>query len=47
MGWLAAHAEEYRAIRLNYHYANCNYHTKDRSEKTEEVLIVNYSEDGT
>jgi adenine-specific DNA-methyltransferase len=32
----------YRVIHLNYSYSNSNYHTKDKSNSTDEVLIVNY-----
>ncbi len=40
--WLKRNSAHYRAIPLDYHYANSNYQTKDRSANTEEVLIVNY-----
>jgi adenine-specific DNA-methyltransferase len=33
---------DYRTIHLNYSYSNSNYHTKDKSNSTDEVLIVNY-----
>ncbi|MDR2568879.1 MAG: Dam family site-specific DNA-(adenine-N6)-methyltransferase [Oscillospiraceae bacterium] len=32
----------YRVINLNYNYSNSNYHTKDKTDSTDEVLIVNY-----
>jgi len=32
----------YRTIHLNYNYSNSNYHTKDKSNSTDEVLVVNY-----
>lgn len=32
----------YRVIHLNYNYSNSNYHTKDKTASTDEVLIVNY-----
>jgi DNA adenine methylase Dam len=35
---------DYRAIHLNYSYSNSNYHTKDKTDSTDEVLIVNYQE---
>jgi DNA adenine methylase Dam len=33
---------DYRVIHLNYTYSNSNYHTKDKTDSTDEVLIVNY-----
>ena len=33
---------DYRTIHLDYSYSNSNYHTKDRTDSTDEVLIVNY-----
>lgn len=45
LGWLEAHPR-YRAIRLDYHYSNSNYHTKDRTSGSEEVLVVNYGGGG-
>lgn len=27
---------------LDYTYQNCNYHTKDKSSKPDEVLITNF-----
>jgi adenine-specific DNA-methyltransferase len=35
-------AEKYRVIHLNYSYGNSNYHTKDKSDSADEVLIVNF-----
>ena len=32
----------YRIIHLNYSYSNSNYHTKDKTDSTDEVLIINY-----
>jgi adenine-specific DNA-methyltransferase len=32
----------YRVIHLNYSYSNSNYHTKNKTDSTDEVLIVNY-----
>jgi adenine-specific DNA-methyltransferase len=32
----------YRVIHLNYNYSNSNYHTKDKSNSTGEVLVLNY-----
>ena len=32
----------YRTIHLNYSYSNSNYHTKDKTDSTDEVLIINY-----
>lgn len=42
LGWLAQNAETYKAIPLNYSYANANYQTKDKTSSSEEVLIINY-----
>jgi DNA adenine methylase Dam len=33
---------DYKVKHLNYSYSNSNYHTKDKSNSTDEVLIVNY-----
>lgn len=35
-------SKKYTVHHLNNTYANCNYHTKDKNSKTDEVLIVNY-----
>lgn len=35
-------AKDYNVHYLNYSYQNCNYHKKDKNEKTVEVLITNY-----
>jgi site-specific DNA-adenine methylase len=32
----------YRVIHLDYSYSNSNYHTKNKTDSTDEVLIVNY-----
>lgn len=40
--WLENNSNKYKAIRLNYNYANSSYHTKDRTSSSEEVLIINY-----
>lgn len=42
LNWLEQHASSYRALSLNYTYANSNYQTKDKVSRAEEVLIVNY-----
>lgn len=42
LNWLEAHRAQYRAIPLQFNYSNSNYHTKDRTSGSEEVLIVNY-----
>jgi adenine-specific DNA-methyltransferase len=34
--------KKYRIIHLNHSYGNSNYHTKDKSDSADEVLIVNY-----
>jgi adenine-specific DNA-methyltransferase len=38
--WL--NQRNYRIIHLDYSYSNSNYHTKDKTDSTDEVLIVNY-----
>ncbi|MDO5581137.1 MAG: DNA adenine methylase [Planctomycetia bacterium] len=40
--WLTAHQNDYNVHFLNFHYANSNYQTKDKTPSAEEVLIVNY-----
>jgi DNA adenine methylase (dam) len=40
--WLNMNTDKYKAIYLDYSYGNSNYHTKDKSSNSEEVLIVNY-----
>lgn len=42
LDWVNRNIGKYRVIYLDYTYANSNYHTKDRTSKTDEVLIVNY-----
>jgi adenine-specific DNA-methyltransferase len=43
---LAAWAARYRIIHLDYTYSNSNYQRKDRNGTEDEVLILNYGEDG-
>lgn len=40
--WLNKNVDKYRVIYLDYSYSNASYHVKDRNQKTDEVLIVNY-----
>ena len=40
--WINNNIGKYRVIYLDYTYSNSNYQTKDRTSKTDEVLIVNY-----
>ena len=40
--WINHNFGKYRVIYLDYTYSNSNYQTKDRTSKTDEVLIVNY-----
>ena len=40
--WVNKNIGKYRVIYLDYTYSNSNYQIKDRTSKTEEVLIVNY-----
>lgn len=42
LDWINRNIGRYRVIYLDYTYANSNYHIKDRTSKTDEVLIVNY-----
>ncbi len=42
LDWVNANIGRYRVIYLDYTYSNSNYQTKDRTSKTDEVLIVNY-----
>lgn len=38
IGW----SKKYTVHHLDYTYQNCNYHTKDKTNKSDEVLITNY-----
>ena len=40
--WVEKNHAVYRTIHLDNTYSNCNYHTKDKSGKADEVLIVNW-----
>lgn len=42
MDWVNTNIGKYHVIYLDYTYSNSNYQTKDRTSKTDEVLIVNY-----
>ena len=35
-------SKKYNVHHLDYTYQNCNYHTKDKTNKSDEVLIANY-----
>jgi site-specific DNA-adenine methylase len=35
-------SKKYNVHHLDYTYQNCNYHTKDKENKADEVLITNY-----
>ena len=35
-------SKKYNVHHLDYTYQNCNYHTKDKNSKPDEVLITNY-----
>ena len=41
-GWLIEWSKKYNVHHLDYGYGNCSYHTKDRTKKSDEVLITNY-----
>ncbi|MEY8321895.1 DNA adenine methylase [Lachnospiraceae bacterium 46-61] len=40
IAWL--NQSKYRTINLNYSYSNSNYHIKNKTSNSEEVLIINY-----
>ncbi len=40
--WINRNIGKYRIIYLDYTYSNSSYQTKDRTSKTDEILIVNY-----
>lgn len=40
--WAEQNERRYRVIPLQYSYANASYHTKDKVNASEEVLIINY-----
>lgn len=40
--WVKKNKKKCRVIPLDYSYANSNYHLKDKTTQTQEVLIVNY-----
>ena len=42
--WLERNTLKYTVHRLRYSYANSNYHTKDKTNCAEEVLVTNYTE---
>lgn len=41
INWLKEH-ENLTIHHLNYNYANCNYHTENKNNICDEVLIINY-----
>lgn len=42
INWINSNKDKYKTIYLNYSYSNSNYHTKDKTTNSEEVLIINY-----
>lgn len=40
--WLEKNQDKYTVYELKYSYANSNYHTKDKTDSSQEVLITNY-----
>ncbi len=40
--WAKRNADKYVVHHLNYSYSNSNYHTKDKTTASDEVLITNY-----
>lgn len=43
--WLERNIQKYTVHHLKYSYANSNYHTKDRVNCADEVLVTNYTEE--
>lgn len=43
--WLAKNTDKYTIVPLDFTYSNSNYHTKDKTLSTQEVLIINYQEE--
>ena len=44
--WIQDHQDKYHVIHLDYDYSNSNYHTRDKTDNSDEVLIMNYSREG-
>lgn len=42
INWANKNSDKYKVINLDYNYKNSNYQTKNKTDVTEEVLIVNY-----
>jgi len=42
INWINSNKDKYKTVYLNYSYSNSNYHTKDKTTNSEEVLIINY-----
>lgn len=40
--WLKENKNKYNVIHLDRDYSNCNYQTKNKDSKSDEVLIINY-----
>lgn len=40
--YLKEFAKKYRVHHLNANYSNCSYHKKEKTKKSDEVLVVNY-----
>lgn len=40
--WIEKNSDNYKVVSLDFNYSNSNYQTKDRTDNTEEVLIINY-----
>lgn len=40
--WVDKNKDKYKIIDLNYNYSNSNYQTKDKTNSSREVLIINY-----
>lgn len=40
--WIEKNVNHYKVIHLDYSYSNSNYQTKNKTQSSDEVLIVNY-----
>lgn len=40
--WLDNNSHKYKTIHLDYSYANSNYHRKNKNDKSDEILVINY-----
>lgn len=40
--WLEDNKHRYKVVHLDYSYSNSNYHKKDRTSESDEILVINY-----